>query len=74
MTVTPFTDICFFDRPVRATSYTELWRISGKSLFQSSPSHTIAAYRDLSLDDVPQSFVQFGKIGTMVYAGQDDGA
>jgi len=61
----------FFEGPVRATPCTEIWHRSGESLFQSSP-HTIASYRHLSLDDVPQSFVQFGKIRTMVYAVQDD--
>jgi hypothetical protein len=69
MTVTLFIDICFFDRPVRATSCTELWHRNGEFLFHSSP-HKIAAYSHLSLDDVPQSFVQFGKIRT----GQEDGA
>jgi hypothetical protein len=73
MTVTPFIGVCFFDGPVSATSCSELWHRSGESLFQSFP-HTIASYSHLSLDDVPQSFVQFGKIKAMVYAGQDDGA
>jgi hypothetical protein len=77
MTVTPFIGVCFFDGPVSATPCSELWHRSGESLFQSFP-HTIASHSHLSLDgvpqDVPQSFVQFGKIKAMVYAAQDDGA
>jgi hypothetical protein len=53
-----------------------MWCRSGESLFQSSLQigiFVIAAYTHLSLHDVPQSIVQFGKIRTMDYAGKDDG-
>lgn len=72
MTMTPFIGICF------------LTGLLGPHPAQNSDMevvnpcsrapHTIAAYSHLSLDDFPQSFVQFGKIKTMVYAGEDDGA
>lgn len=52
------------------------WYKNGQPLFQSSPhisKFVIAVYSRLSLDGVPQRFVQCGKIRTMVYAGQGDG-
>lgn len=65
--MTPFIGICFCGGPVSAASYTELWHKSGEPLFQSSPQiniFVIAVYSHLSLDDVPQRFVQCGNIRT----------